>query len=150
MAGFGGTEPSRGGGAAVGGDDGLGGTFGSADEPIAPEAPSFVEVYAQVFDPAGCIAGYCHGGTAGDLELGGADETHAALVGVQASLAVCGLTDLVVPGDPDSSILWRRVRPAELDGEAEPCAEKMPKGMDPLTDEQAQLVHDWIEGGALP
>jgi hypothetical protein len=31
-----------------------------------------------------------------------------------------------------------------------PCAEKMPQGSMGLSDADAQVVYDWIAGGALP
>jgi hypothetical protein len=64
-------------------------------------------------------------------------------------MVVCGLQKRVVPGDADSSIMWRRARPLAMDmGMA--CTDKMPQGSDGLSDADAQVVFDWIAGGALP
>src|SRR5215831_14721451 len=73
----------------------------------------------------------CHGSAqpAAGLDL-------RTLAGVMAG-ATSG--PVVVPGDPDRSRLWAMVR----DG-------KMPKGGLPLSDEEKQLFHDWIEKGQIP
>lgn len=125
------------------------------DEPVEPvdvpsDVPSFQRLYDEVFAPEGCTAGYCHGASAGGLDGLDADTLYAALVDVEAQAAACGLTRRVVPGDPESSILWYRVRPSSLDDGA-PCAAKMPAGMGDtgLSEEAALLVYDWIAGGAL-
>jgi hypothetical protein len=45
--------------------------------------------------------------------------------------------------------MWMRARPAVMDmGMA--CAAKMPQGSEGLPDAEAQVVYDWIAGGALP
>lgn len=122
------------------------GSSGGADTGSA--GPSFTEVYENVLVAYGCTAGYCHGGMAGGLMMTDEATAYANLVEVDATTAVCGLMQRVVPGAPDQSIMWMRVRPAALDmGMA--CAPKMPQGMMGLPDAEAQLVNDWIAGGAL-
>jgi hypothetical protein len=110
----------------------------------------FADVY-QLFVDEGCTAGYCHGADANGLTMTDEATTYMNLVGVAATTAVCGLTERVVAGEPDQSILWMRVRPAALDG-GMPCAVKMPNdGTDNgLAEAEAQIVYDWIAGGALP
>jgi hypothetical protein len=127
------------------GDAGDGDGDGDGD-PTGEFAPVHELLVAQ-----GCTAGYCHGAGAAGLTMTDAATSYAALVDVDATMAVCGLTKRVVPGDPDQSILWLRVRPAALDG-GMPCAVKMPNdGTDNgLPEAEAQLVYDWIAGGALP
>lgn len=109
---------------------------------------TFMAIYEQVILPNGCNAGYCHGGGAGGLEMTDEATTYANLVEVAASTPVCGQTLRVSPGSLEESILWYRVRPAALDG-ADACAPKMPMGSMGLTEAEAQLVDDWISGGAL-
>ena len=53
----------------------------------------------------------------------------------------------VVPGDPDSSILYQRVKPLSEGGTTD-CGNKMPQGSEGLSAEQAELVRAWIAGGA--
>jgi hypothetical protein len=123
-----------------------GGTAGESSAEPEP-GPSFERVYAEILVPEGCTGNYCHGGSAGEMTLGEVQAAFDVLVGQDAEKPVCGLTQRVVPGDPESSILWARVRPTEPDG-AEPCAVKMPSNRAPLSAAQAQLVYDWILGGA--
>lgn len=113
-------------------------------------AVSFTDVFEQVILPNGCNAGYCHGGGAGGLEITDEATSYANLVEVKAAVEFCDQTMRVVPGSLDESSLWIRVRPADLDG-LTPCAtgNKMPKGSMGLTAPEAQLVSDWIVGGAL-
>lgn len=75
--------------------------------------------------------------------------SYDSLVGVDATMATCNLTARVVAGAPDESIMWMRVRPIAMDN-GMPCTNKMPQGSDGLGDADAQVVYDWIAGGALP
>lgn len=120
---------------------------------VAADPVTFTEVFEKVLDgEAGCSGGYCHGGSAGGFTITDAIGTHFVIVNQNAIAPICGLTKLVVPGDPESSILWRRARPVAWD-DGDVCdIVKMPKGPDlGLEDEEhAQLLYDWIEEGALP
>ena len=97
-------------------------------------------------EQVGAAAGV--GGGAGGLDMTDEATTYANLVEVAATMALCDQSMRVVPGSPDTSILWYRVRPAAMDA-GMPCAPKMPQGSMGLADDQAQLVNDWIAGGAL-
>lgn len=138
------SEPTTGSsGAASSGTASSGATGGTGGPGV-----SFTEIYESILVPKGCIAGYCHGGMAGGLEMTDEATAYANLVEVDAIAAVCGLSVRVVPGAPEESILWRRVRPAALDA-GDMCAPKMPKDSMGLEDPDAQLVYDWIAAGAL-
>jgi hypothetical protein len=50
----------------------------------------------------------------------------------------------VVPGDPEASLLYKRITPALCGG----SCRLMPLGRDPLPDEERELVRAWIEAGA--
>jgi hypothetical protein len=104
------------------------------------------DIFETIFQNEGCTAGYCHGGAVDAMMMFDVDSAYDILVGQVATSPVCDLTIRVVPGDPESSILWHRVKPQE-DGE-EPCAAKMPKNTKGLSEANAQLVYDWIAGGA--
>ena len=131
---------------ADGTGDGSSSSSGAAE--TGPAAVGFGEVYEQVILANGCNSGYCHGDGVGGLTLTDEATSYASLVEVTASAAACDQTTLVVPGAVEASILWYRVRPAAQDGGIA-CATKMPLGSMGLVDAQAQLVHDWIAGGAL-
>ncbi|MCA9683377.1 MAG: hypothetical protein KC457_14355 [Myxococcales bacterium] len=108
----------------------------------------FSPVY-QLLVEQGCTAGYCHGAGQGGLFMTSEAEAYMNLVDVDATTPVCDLQKRVVPGMPDESIMWMRVRPAALDMDP-PCAPKMPQGSMGLGDAEAQIINDWITGGALP
>jgi len=114
---------------------------------ISAAGVTLTDIFETIFQNKGCTAGYCHGGGAGEVLMNDVDSAYDALVGQDAAEPVCGLTLRVVPGDPESSILWHRVKPL-VDGE-EPCAAKMPKNEPGLPEADAQLVYDWIADGAL-
>lgn len=129
-------------------DTGGGGDAGTTPADTGGQAEAdFTEVFAMVFEAEGCTGGYCHGSGQGGLMLSDAATTHGNLVNVDAANPMCDLTKLVVPGEPEQSILWMRVRPAAQD-EGSPCAPKMPAGSDGLDAAEAQLIYDWIAAGA--
>ncbi len=109
---------------------------------------SFTDVYEQVLLPNGCTSGYCHGGGAGGLTMTDEATSYANLVEVDATAAVCDQSVRVVPGSIEQSVLWSRVRPAAQDP-VPACAPKMPQGAMGLSEAEAQLVDEWIAGGAL-
>ena len=51
---------------------------------------------------------------------------------------------LVVPGDPDSSLMFLKVS-----SESPPVGSMMPLGGPPLTDGEVQLIRAWVEQGAV-
>ncbi len=110
---------------------------------------SFATVWSDLLIPQGCTAGYCHGSGAGGLDMSSQSAAYDNLVGVDAFLPACSLTKRVVAGEPDQSIVWLRARNPERDP-ATACVDKMPQGSTGLAPADAQLLKDWIAGGALP
>ncbi len=51
---------------------------------------------------------------------------------------------LVVPGDPDSSLMFLKIS-----CESPPVGEMMPLGGPPLTDDEVELIRAWVEQGAV-
>jgi hypothetical protein len=127
--------------------------FGCGSSPTAPTAPtepaSFGEVYATFF-PANTNArcNYCHGLQATDTSNGklhmGEDKAtaYAALVGKTSSSSHCGSRALVVPGDPEASLLYQKL------SEPSPCGSRMPLGGALLSAAQREMVRSWIAAGA--
>lgn len=138
--------------ATTGAESGTGST--GAESSTGATAPTstggegaFAAVY-EVLIANNCTSVYCHGDMGlGGLSLGSAAEAYAELVDVAAATPVCMASTRVVPGAPDESILWLRVRPAALDG-GDTCAPKMPQGSTGISDVDAQVILDWIEAGA--
>lgn len=110
---------------------------------------SFAEVVWPIFEANSCTSPYCHGSAAANLDFGDVEAGYAALVGVAAEVQACDATERVVEGAPEDSVLWLRVRPSALD-EGMECAPKMPQGSEGLSEADAQIIEDWIAGGALP
>jgi hypothetical protein len=114
------------------------------------EPVSFTTVFNEVLNPKGCTGGYCHAGHAGGLLMDSIESAYDNLVNKESSTPTdCEATMRVVPGDPDASMLWIRVRP-----NADDCLtpeQKMPAfGEEGLSAEELKLIHDWILTGANP
>ncbi len=78
----------------------------------------------------------------GGLDLQSADVAFGELVGQKSQTEDCEGRDLVVPGNPEESLLYQKVAEVNLCGPAMPMTE-------PLTAEEIALIRDWIAGGAL-
>jgi hypothetical protein len=113
-----------------------------SDSPTEPEGPTLAEVQAQVFTPS-CASSGCHAGPDApeglDLTAGSA---YANTVGVSSSQ----VSDImrVEPGEPAESYLFIKITGGDR---MAPGTFQMPIGVE-LSDEQIDLVEDWIEGGA--
>lgn len=113
------------------------------DSTDAPEdtvtGPTIELVYENIFADA-CGGGFCHLGTqqAGGVNLELSDTLEADL---QAESSVSGL-NLVEAGDPSLSYLYLKTTGefSAVGGSGGP----MPLGAPPLTDDQLQLLSDWI------
>ena len=109
------------------------------------EGTSLATFYEEFFPTLGCTSGYCHA----TFGLGSAEDVYAAFVNVEAPQPLCGRTHYVVPGEPEQSILWLRVRDIEDDDDCDII--KMPKDRtENLDPEMAGMIYDWIAGGANP
>jgi hypothetical protein len=128
----------------------------TADAPVADaaagdaeeEAPTWTQVYTQVI-AVRCAP--CHttaGGTgisAGHLDMTTKAAAYMNLVNVGASGTACtGMGTRVVPGMAHMSLLYLKV---SVD-DPTPCGGKMPLGGPALTEEQAEMIEDWIDDGA--
>jgi hypothetical protein len=143
---------------------------GGAD-PSRTYAPTMTAVYNEILTGR-CAIPFCHLGIAGSPPIfTDPDSSYHALVNAHASGTKCGPampeagageggTDggagvegdaqspwiLVVPGDPDASLLYRKIeRPTPKDL----CGDPMPGGGEQqLEDKDIQQIHDWIAKGA--
>ena len=71
-----------------------------------------------------------------------ADVSYSLLVS-QQSVQRPDLT-LVVPGDPDSSLLFLKIS-----SDTPPVGARMPRSAPPLSQLEIDLIRDWIDEGAL-
>jgi outer membrane protein assembly factor BamB len=142
---LGGAGPTAGAGGAGGGGTAGRGAGGNAAPVGNPNA--FSTIYAQIMAQR-CAGSVCHSGTAtgGSLSLqaGTASAIRASLLNKAASGSECmasGLS-LVVPGNPDMSLLYRKLT------DMPPCGSRMPP-TGPLTTEEIGRIRTWIANGAL-
>lgn len=117
----------------------------------APSEPAttFTELYSMLFPMttnARCVA--CHSMPANDIANGnlqmGSDKAaaYAALVGRASTSTRCMNRPLVMPFQPDMSLLLLKL------GATPPCGSRMPLGGNALTEEQLAKVRSWITAGA--
>lgn len=106
---------------------------------------SFATDIQPIFN-ATCGDGDCHlmGSVSGGLAL---DEgaAYANIVNVLASPVFLNL-NLIEPGDPDNSYLFRKLLPPD---QAEYFPDRMPKNRSPLIEAEIELFRTWILEGAI-
>lgn len=77
------------------------------------------------------------------------EQLYKRLVGEPAQREPCKGEVRVVPGDPNASLLWKKLTP-----DLEVCGSKMPRSIPlfgpPPTSAQLELLKAWIEDGAMP
>lgn len=125
-----------GGGGGTGGSTETGGGGGDG------AAPTFTQIYGQILQPHACAGSYCHIGGFG------AEDMHLAythLVGAPAmDDGECKGHTLVVPGDPEHSLVYLKVASTEP-----PCGKSMPpSGLTVVSPDDVALLRAWIAAGA--
>lgn len=108
-------------------------------EPDGPAEGSLDALHANIFADS-CGGGFCHlnGQEAGSLSLDLSDDLEAALLGAST---INGL-NLIEPGDPSLSYLY--LKSSGEFGAVGGSGSMMPLGAPALTDEQLQMLADWI------
>jgi len=113
-----------------------------SDSPTEPEGPTLADVQAQVFTP-NCASSGCHAGTDApeglDLTAGSAYENIVDVPSNQVSDIM-----RVEPGEPAESYLFIKITGGDR---MAPGTFQMPIGVE-LSEDQIDLVEDWILGGA--
>lgn len=105
---------------------------------VVPNA-TFTRVYDEVITVS-CAFGSCHGSGTGGLTLK-EGVAYGNLVGPESSVRAGAI--LVVPGDPDSSYVMKKLKGSpSITGDPMPP----PSGLD---DDRIALVEAWILAGAL-
>ena len=113
-----------------------GGTGFDCTEVPPTSLEDLFRAYFASSSPTGCVAG-CHGVGAGLLKFSTPDEFWAATVNVRARGSKL---DLVEPGDPESSFLYKKLLPS--------ASSRMPQGGPYLNDGALAEVAGWICAGA--
>lgn len=128
-------------------EDAVANVVDSGVKEAAPPAATFTQVYGDIISPI-CVQ--CHnpqgiGVTMGKLDMSTKAAAFTDLVGVEAMGTGCGgMGTRIVAGSADNSILYKKVDP----GQPAPCGAKMPLGLTPLTEAQANEIESWINAGA--
>ena len=113
---------------------------GVVDEPPDDPESLLAQIQTEIFD-VDCATSGCHAGSGsfGGLDLSSVDDSYTNLVGVPATLDENLLR--VDPGNPDESFLIHKL-------EGTGAGSQMPLNAQPLSDDEIQLVRDWIAEGA--
>jgi len=89
-----------------------------------------------------CLTVACHEGpTANGMVDLAPGRAYSELMGRGAHAGACAGQPLVVPGDPDASVLWKRITGSE-------CGGRMPFGSPLLPGVQLDAIRTWIAEGA--
>jgi hypothetical protein len=113
-------------------------------------SPTLTAIYTEIFSRQ-CAIPFCHGGAAGSPpSFSSKDDSYQALVNVPANGMKCadagmGGLLLVVPGQPDMSLLYMKVEQPSPPGL---CGDPMPGNGPPLEAMQIQQIQEWIAQGA--
>jgi hypothetical protein len=126
------------------GDDGGGGGAGMSGgaclQPLELECtpsypPTFDNIYSQLIDDT-CAISACHSpaSNAGNLSFGDADAAYETLLNERRA------EPLVIPGDPECSVLMKRLESTDLDF-------VMP-ARSPLSANERCAIRQWVANGA--
>ncbi len=127
-------------GGASGMTGGSGGAAGSTPDAGGDDDATFTDVFSIIEAKCGGGDFGCHVmGSSGELEMHDQASAYTNLVGVDSS--ECNGTR-VVAGDADASLIIKA-----LEGTA--CVDQMPRGRDPLSEDEIATIRSWIEAGAL-
>jgi hypothetical protein len=118
----------------------------SADPCGAGEFDStFTAIQQVIFEERNCTNDMCHG----DAKIGGldlrADAAYEHLIEVRSENSPLFR---VMPGEPDESFLYNKLRAATEPGSVAVEGSPMPSGMAPLSAEHLEAVRRWVEAGA--
>ncbi len=114
----------------------------SVDAATAP--PTFGDVYTNVLSKYGCTSSLCHGAKSGALGyFTDSKLAYDLLVNKASKVESCQFLPLVLPGKPETSVLYTKVKTGIVT-----CGNKMPIGSQGLPEAAAKLIHDWIQAGA--
>ncbi|NUP08508.1 MAG: PE-PGRS family protein [Polyangiaceae bacterium] len=141
-----GGAPATDGGGGSGGADATGGAGGAIEGLCGADLPvvSFAADVQPIFTST-CAKSTCHAGTQPDGSLDLREgAAHAELTNVSTS-GCSGDRTRIVPGDPDESYLFDKIRGVDLCG----TSHRMPPSPNPmLSDEQIAIFEAWICAGA--
>lgn len=138
-------EEDAGGGA--GGDDAGRDASQSSDAGPCAEGDfdsTFAGIQKVIFEGRGCTNDMCHG----TAKTGGLDLREGAAYESLLGTSQNSPFKRVMPGEPDESFLYNKLRAATEPGSVEIGGSPMPSGAEPLSAGHLEVVRRWIEAGA--
>jgi hypothetical protein len=114
--------------------------------------PTWASIHGAVITPS-CAVAFCHGDpdgrNEGELDLRGVAESYALLPEVSTTTE-CGPLGLrlVEAGDPERSLLYRKLFETSALDDRAICGFRMPYAGSPLPDAYRDAIRAWIEDGA--
>jgi hypothetical protein len=129
-------------GGMTGGMGGMtGGMGGGEPDAGGGDSATFTEVYSIIMMKCGGGDFGCHvTGSSGGLNMNSKMMAFTNLVGIDSG--ECDDEKRVVAGDADNSLLIQA-----LEGTA--CVDQMPRGRDPLSEDEIATIREWIDDGAM-
>lgn len=105
-------------------------------------APDFDAIYTDIISVE-CTPCHTELPVSGTLDMTSVAAAYASLIDVPAACGA-GANTRVIPRDPRTSLLWRKVAGVDL------CGARMPRLRTPLLPSQIDAIEQWIAGGAVP
>lgn len=106
---------------------------------------TFAAIQKVIFEGHSCTNAMCHGAAAmGGLDLR-SDVAYQNLIEVKSTISPLLR---VMPGRPDESLLYNKLRAATEPGSVKVEGSAMPSGAAPLSAKHLEAVRRWIEAGA--
>jgi hypothetical protein len=106
---------------------------------------TFAAIQKVIFEGKGCTNDMCHGAAkTGGLDL----REGAAYYSLHQAASQNSPFMRVMPGEPDESFLYNKLRAATDPGSVEVGGSPMPSGAEPLSADHLEVVRRWIEAGA--
>ena len=124
---------------------------GGNTAPAADNGPpgTFTEIYETILSTqTESRCNFCHSMPASQVSNGmfhtGKDqaETYASIMDRVSTSNACSGRSVIVPGDPEQSLLYLKIAGAP------PCGNRMPLGGKALSATQVQMIRSWIAAGA--
>ncbi len=120
---------------------------------LSTQAQSLFGEVVSILENNGCTNGYCHGGSAGGLDLSGSNgDIYNNLVGItpQNETAMMKGDLLVAPGYPERSFLYRKVNKGAYHDSELTSGEMddMPPNDTELSARDKEVIRQWIYFGA--
>ncbi len=114
--------------------------------------PTWSSIYTVLVGPT-CAVSDCHGTAPfrGRLDMSSQSNAYTSLVGSDAMGGSCGSMGYrrVIAGDPDNSLIIRKLEGLPSNRDMAICGERMPLGRPRRSQDEIDRIRMWIQMGAL-